>query len=81
MPYTTPEGIRYSLTAHARSRMAQRQITRGAIEDALDNYEISHTDRLGNPCYIKTMASGDRLRVVAQTGSDPLSIITVVNLS
>jgi len=79
--HVTPEGKRYRLTRHAETRAAERRVSLEAIETALDCCEISHQDRHGNHCYVKTPSSSARLRLVVEANTDPLRIITVVVLN
>ncbi len=64
---------------HARQRMTRRRITESDVELAISNADIEHSDRDGNPCYVKTVR-GKRIRVVIARGSNPSKVITVIDL-
>jgi hypothetical protein len=51
-------------TNHARKRMQQRSITKAEIEYCLKHYDVSHTDKKGNPVYRSTTPNGRRIKVV-----------------
>lgn len=51
---------------HARKRMRERLISDAEVESCLENYDISYTDKKGNPIYIAafiTRRGNDEIRV------------------
>ncbi|MCK4368900.1 MAG: DUF4258 domain-containing protein [Dehalococcoidales bacterium] len=63
-------------TNHARKRMRERSITKAEIEYCLNNYDVSHTDKKGNPVYRSTTPNDRRIKVVVAK-DNPDKIITV----
>lgn len=63
---------------HARQQLTRRNITREEAESVVAQPDVRHTDRAGNPCYIRLVA-GRRIRVVASK-TDLDFVITVINL-
>jgi hypothetical protein len=63
-------------TNHARKRMRQRSITEAEIEYCLNNYDVSHADKKGNPIYRSTTPNGRSIKVVVAK-DNPDKIITV----
>lgn len=62
---------------HARTRMKERKISEEEVEYCLKNYDISYTDNKGNPIYVSYTPSGRRIKVVVETNSNPIVVITV----
>jgi len=56
--------------------MQQRLITKAEIEHCLNNYDVSHADKKGNPVYRSTTPNGRRIKVVVAK-DNPDKIITV----
>lgn len=65
-------------SAHAQQQLARRNITREEAESTVARPDVKHTDRAGNPCYIRLVA-GRRIRVVVSK-TDQDFVITVINL-
>jgi hypothetical protein len=68
--------VKLSYTKHAIERMLERKITESEILECIQNYDINHTDKKGNPVYRATLSSGRRLKVVVQK-EDPNKVITI----
>jgi len=73
-------GLRFILTNHAIERMAKRNVSVSDVAIILDTYDIFHTDRVGNPCFMKTLQDGRTIRVVIAKESSPWLVVTVVAL-
>jgi len=63
-------------TSHARKRMQQRGITEEEIVECIQDYQIQHTDKKGNPVFKATISNGRHLKVVLQK-ENPRKVITV----
>jgi hypothetical protein len=68
----------FSLSVHARQRMALRRITANEIEDVLENFHTRYQDKKGNDILIGH-PGGRRIKVVVAKGSVPPFIITVAD--
>ena len=64
--------VRY--TRHAEAQMALRGISRAEVEEVLESYHTSYSDRKGNPIYIGH-PGGRRIKVVVAKDSDPPLVI------
>ena len=65
-----------SYTRHAKDQMRDRSISKAEVEYCLKNYNVSWTDRKGNPIYIAHLPNGRRIKVVVKK-KNPRVIITV----
>ncbi len=61
---------------HAIDRMLERKITESKILECIQNYDINHTDKKGNPVYKATLSNGRKPKVVVQK-ENPHKVITV----
>lgn len=60
---------------HARKRMRQRKISEAEVEACLQDHDILHVDKKGNPKY-KAYMGGRYIKVVVQK-DNPSVVITV----
>ena len=54
----------YILTAHAKQRMAERNVSIDNLEAALENPDISYKGKQGEINIIKVIRNGKKIRVV-----------------
>ena len=62
---------------HAKRRMRERGIKEEEVEYCLNNHDISHTDKKGNPIYV-AFIKGRRIKVVVEK-ENPTVVITVAD--
>jgi len=67
-----------SYTRHAKDQMRDRSISKAEVEACLNNYNVTWTDKKGNPIYIAHLPSGRRIKVVVKK-ENPKVIITVAD--
>jgi len=59
--------------------MTRRRITEADVELTISIADVEHSDRDGNPCYVRTVR-GKMIRVVIARRSNPLRVITVIDV-
>lgn len=75
--YNVSVGVaRLFYTKHVIDRMLERKISESEMLECIENYDVNHTDKKGNPVYRAIISNGRRLKVVVQK-ENPNKIITV----